>query len=221
MPGPRHSGRGPAAFALCLGLLFLAHTLTFINVAGMEVPYLCARRGQDRPRDLGFKVWATGMVVLALAFGFFAWIRRADSEPARVPLPGGHHPKRADHERVVPPGLRPRLPVRARTRAPPQSDGPLLLRLRRLSARGRAHEPAGLRWERRARVLVVDGQEVPPFARDGSWLIAEVDLAAGRHSLTFPRTNTRWHAVSDFIYFLAVVDVRSMERYFEAREPIR
>ncbi len=60
---------------VCLGLLFLAHTLTFINVACIEIAYLTVRRALSTPRDRPWMVWAGGMVVLAMAFVFFAWSR--------------------------------------------------------------------------------------------------------------------------------------------------
>jgi hypothetical protein len=58
-----------------LGLLFLAHTLTFINVACIEVVYLTARRALSSHRDGRWTLWAGGMAALAAAFVFFAWIR--------------------------------------------------------------------------------------------------------------------------------------------------
>jgi hypothetical protein len=64
-----------ALHGACLGLLFLAHTLTFINVACIEVVYLTMRRALASPRDRSWRVWAAGMAVLAFAFVFFAWVR--------------------------------------------------------------------------------------------------------------------------------------------------
>jgi hypothetical protein len=64
-----------AVHGACLGLLFLAHTLTFVNVAGIEVAYLTARRALLSPRDRPWTVWAVAMVILAATFVFFAWIR--------------------------------------------------------------------------------------------------------------------------------------------------
>jgi hypothetical protein len=71
----RFTPRRAALHGACLGLLFLAHTLTFINVACIEVVYLTARRARAAPRDRRWRIWAGGMAALAAAFAFFAWIR--------------------------------------------------------------------------------------------------------------------------------------------------
>jgi hypothetical protein len=75
----------------------------------------------------------------------------------------------------------------------------------------------GRQLEARAPRLLVDGREVALIARDESWLVAEVDLPAGRHEIALPREDPRWEAESDFVYFLAVVDAAKAGRYFSDR----
>jgi hypothetical protein len=69
----------------------------------------------------------------------------------------------------------------------------------------------------RAPRLVVDGHEVSPGARSNSWLVANVELSAGRHLLELPRECAHWQDESDFVYFLAVVQEQEAGRYFKDR----
>jgi len=51
-----------------LGLLFHAHTLTFVNVGAVELAYLVIANAQERPRGRAFRAWLAALVVLAAAF---------------------------------------------------------------------------------------------------------------------------------------------------------
>jgi hypothetical protein len=67
-------GRG-LAHGLFFGLLFLAHTLTFINVAFVGVAYLMVRRLHERPSGWRGRIWAAGTILLLAVFAWRAWVR--------------------------------------------------------------------------------------------------------------------------------------------------
>jgi hypothetical protein len=75
----------------------------------------------------------------------------------------------------------------------------------------------GRRLKERAPMLRVDDREILARARDLSWIVAEADLAAGRHVLTLPRANVHWQEEADFVYFLAAVTEAQAGRYFKDR----
>jgi hypothetical protein len=68
--------RGRAALhGAVLGLLFLAHTLTFVNVAAAEVAGLVVQRAAEGRRDRRDRFCAFGLAGLLLAFLGMAWLR--------------------------------------------------------------------------------------------------------------------------------------------------
>ena len=77
----------------------------------------------------------------------------------------------------------------------------------------------GRRLSERAPILLIDGREIAPVARDQGWIVAEADLSGGRHSLALPRTSPQWQEESDFVYFLAAVEERWGSHYFKDRVP--
>jgi hypothetical protein len=64
------AARAIAAGAL-LGVLFYAHTLTFVNVAAAQLACLVLVNLLERPRDRRYRVW---LGALALVAGGFAWL---------------------------------------------------------------------------------------------------------------------------------------------------
>jgi hypothetical protein len=59
--------RGLAAGVL-LGVLFHAHTLTFVNVAAVQLAYLVLANLLERPRDRHFKAWLVSLGLLTVSF---------------------------------------------------------------------------------------------------------------------------------------------------------
>ena len=71
----RFTPRRAGLHGLSLGLLFLAHTLTFIHALAIEIAYLTVRRALSPLRDRTWKLWAGGMALVTAAFVSLAWIR--------------------------------------------------------------------------------------------------------------------------------------------------
>ena len=63
------------AAGLLLGLLFYSHTLTFVNVAAVELVYLAIANALERPRDARFKAWLLALGLIVAAFAFLAATR--------------------------------------------------------------------------------------------------------------------------------------------------
>jgi len=53
---------------LLLGVLFYSHTLTFVNVAAVELAYLLLSNALERPRDGWYKVWLAALGVPTAGF---------------------------------------------------------------------------------------------------------------------------------------------------------
>jgi hypothetical protein len=65
----RRFSRGRAITAgLLLGLLFYAHSLTFVNVAAAQLAYLVLANATERPRQRRFLAWSVALGTLAAAF---------------------------------------------------------------------------------------------------------------------------------------------------------
>jgi hypothetical protein len=67
----RFSRRRALALGLVLGLLFYAHTLTFVNAAAAQLAYFVLVNALERPRRRGFGYWLVGLGGVA---GAFAWV---------------------------------------------------------------------------------------------------------------------------------------------------
>jgi hypothetical protein len=52
----------------CLGLLFHAHTLTFVNVAAAQLAFLVLANVLERPRDRAFKAWVAALALVGVLF---------------------------------------------------------------------------------------------------------------------------------------------------------
>ena len=128
----RFTPRRATLHGVCLGLLFLAHTLTFINVACIEITYLTVRRALSTSRDRPWVVWAGGMVVLAVGLRLL----RLGPAAAHVCDPrgsGGERARPALRDRPRPALLSLELPA-GRPRHAPLSPPPRP----RVAAHGRA-----------------------------------------------------------------------------------
>jgi hypothetical protein len=72
----RRFSRTRAVFAgALLGLLFHAHTLTFVNVGAAQLSYLILANALERPRDRRFKAWAAALALVATAFALLVATR--------------------------------------------------------------------------------------------------------------------------------------------------
>ena len=80
----RRSAPLAAATGLSLGLLFHAHTLTFVNAATAQLAYLVLANALDRPRGGRFRSWLAALAATAAAFALLVATRPAISFPAAV-----------------------------------------------------------------------------------------------------------------------------------------
>jgi hypothetical protein len=63
------SVRRAIASGALLALLFQTHTLTFVNVAFVQLVYLVLSNGLERPRPRGFWIWLLALGLVTAAFG--------------------------------------------------------------------------------------------------------------------------------------------------------
>jgi hypothetical protein len=81
--------RGRAvALGVLLGLLFYAHTLTFVNAGAAQLTYFVLVNALERPRRRGFHAWLIGLGGVAAAFGWLTLSRPVASFAAVVALGG-------------------------------------------------------------------------------------------------------------------------------------
>ena len=71
---------------LLLGVLFYAHTLTFVNVAAVELAYLLLSNALERPRDGAYRVWLAALAMLAAGFVLLVATRGRVSFPELTAL---------------------------------------------------------------------------------------------------------------------------------------
>jgi hypothetical protein len=71
----RFTPRRAMAHGILFGLLFLAHTLTFINAAFVGVAYLMVRRWNERPTGWRGGIWTAGTIALVAVFAWRAWVQ--------------------------------------------------------------------------------------------------------------------------------------------------
>jgi hypothetical protein len=63
------------ASGVLLALLFQTHTLTFVNVAFVQLVYLVLSNGLERPRQRRFWIWLLALGLVTAAFGFLVATR--------------------------------------------------------------------------------------------------------------------------------------------------
>jgi hypothetical protein len=81
--------RGRAvAVGVLLGLLFYAHTLTFVNAAAAQLAYFVLANALERPRRRGYRAWMIGLAGVAVVFGWVTLSRPVASFAAVVALGG-------------------------------------------------------------------------------------------------------------------------------------
>ena len=83
----RHfSVRRAIAAGVALGLLLQIHTLTFVNVACVQLLYLILANAFERPRDGRFRVWLLALGLVTVAFLYLVATRPLVSFPSLVAL---------------------------------------------------------------------------------------------------------------------------------------
>ena len=82
----RRSAPLAVAAGLSLGLLFHAHTLTFVNAAAAQLAYLVLANALERPRDGRFRAWVAALAATAVGFALLVATRPAISFPAAVAI---------------------------------------------------------------------------------------------------------------------------------------
>lgn len=81
----RHrSGAMAVGAGLALGLLFHAHTLTFVNAAAAQVAFLVLANALERPRDARYRWWLAALGGSALTFVMVVGARPSAAFPAAV-----------------------------------------------------------------------------------------------------------------------------------------